>query len=98
MIQTHIKLHQQTQVMDEYGGAKDVLNYLKEVSGYIVSENTETLQEGAKNSVKTTIKYVCNDRLLLRNLIAEYNGVYYDVTNLKNLYSKGCSMELVNIV
>ena len=51
-----VQLYQRTFVQDPYGGAKEVLNYKQDLTGYLVP-STQTLEEGdGRISINTGIQ------------------------------------------
>lgn len=97
MQKTKVKLLQKTYVSDGYGGSEIVYNFIKEVSGYFVPNTDEITNKDSKVTISTTTKFVSDYPINVRNVIVEYDGVYYEVEKVKNLYKKGSLMELINI-
>ena len=95
MLKTKAKLLQRTLVKDEYGGATEVLNYLKDVSGYLVPSTEEKATENSKISVNETAQFICDERITGMNLVVEIGGELYNIHKKTNVYSKGCTLELV---
>ena len=95
MLKTKAKLSQRTLVKDEYGGATEVLNYLKEVNGYLIPTTVETTIENSKNSINETAQFVCDERITGMNLVVEVGEELYNIHKKVNVYSKGCTLELV---
>lgn len=97
MQKTKVKLLQKTYVSDGYGGSEILYNFIKEVSGYFVPNTDEITNKDSKVTISTTTKFVSDYPINVRNVIVEYDGVYYEVEKVKNLYKKGSLMELINI-
>lgn len=97
MQKTKVRLLQKTYVSDGYGGSEIVYNFIKEVSGYFVPNTDEITNKDSKVTISTTTKFVSDYPINVRNVIVEYDGVYYEVEKVKNLYKKGSLMELINI-
>lgn len=96
MLKTKAKLLQKTLVKDEYGGSIEVLNYIREVNGYLVPVTNEKAIEGSKININTTAQYICDERIVGMNLVVEIDGELYEISKKINVYSKGCTLELVH--
>ena len=89
-----VQLYQRTFVKDPYGGAKEVLNYKQDITGYLVPSTQTFEEEDGRISINTEFKFLSDDRVSGRNLAVKYEGVYYEVAIVKNLYNKGALMGL----
>ena len=96
MLKTKAKLLQRTLVKDEYGGSAEVLNYLKEVTGYLIPSTEETTQDNSKITINKTTQFICDQRITGMNLVVEIGGELYNIHKKANVYSKGCTLELVH--
>jgi hypothetical protein len=96
MLKAKAKLLQRTLVKDEYGGATEVLNYLKDVNGYLVPSTEETATENTKISINKTAQFICDERITGMNLVVDIGGELYNIHKKANVYSKGCALELVH--
>lgn len=89
-----VQLYQRTFVKDPYGGAKEILNYKQDLTGYLVPA-TQTFEEGdGRISINTEFKFLSDDRVSGRNLAVKFEGAYYEVAIVKNLYNRGSLMGL----
>ena len=96
MLKTKAKLLQRVLIKDEYGGFTEGLNYLKDVNGYLIPPTEETIAENSKISINKTAQFICDERITGMNLVVEIGEELYNIHKKVNVYSKGCTLELVH--
>lgn len=89
MIREKAKLFQKTLVRDEFGGSKEVLNYIKDIYGRAVPATEIYSNENNKIQVETDMKFISEERLTGIDLVVEYEGKYYEVVSAQKLFGKG---------
>ena len=52
-----VQLYQRTFVKDPYGGAKEVLNYKQDITGYLVPSTQTFEEEDGRISINTEYKF-----------------------------------------
>ena len=89
-----VQLYQRTFVKDPSGGAKEVLNYKQDITGYLVPSTQTFEEEDGRISINTEYKFLSDDRVSGRNLAVKYEGRGGGGAIVKNLYNRGALMGL----
>ncbi len=91
MTREQAKLFQKTLVRDEFGGSKEVLNYIKDIYGRAVPATEIYSNENNKIQVETDMKFISEERLTgsvdvvsttyMEDLLAPYQEVLQSYIN-----------------